>query len=77
VDRALRGNVDTRLRKLDEGQYDAIVLAAAGLKRLGFDSNASPPSWNPRKACPPSARAPWASRSARATGTGRAAGAPQ
>jgi hydroxymethylbilane synthase len=33
----LRGNVDTRLRKLDEGQYDAIILAAAGLKRLGFD----------------------------------------
>ncbi|MDO4592802.1 MAG: hydroxymethylbilane synthase [Comamonadaceae bacterium] len=32
----LRGNLDTRLRKLDEGQYDAIVLAAAGLKRLGM-----------------------------------------
>jgi hydroxymethylbilane synthase len=32
----LRGNVNTRLRKLDEGMYDAIVLAAAGLKRLGF-----------------------------------------
>ncbi|MBI5330674.1 MAG: hydroxymethylbilane synthase [Betaproteobacteria bacterium] len=32
----LRGNVNTRLRKLDEGQYDAILLAAAGLKRLGF-----------------------------------------
>lgn len=32
----LRGNVNTRLRKLDEGDYDAIVLAAAGLKRLGF-----------------------------------------
>ena len=30
----LRGNVDTRLRKLDEGTYDAIILAAAGLKRL-------------------------------------------
>jgi hydroxymethylbilane synthase len=34
--RPLRGNVDTRLRKLDQGQYDAIVLAAAGLKRLGL-----------------------------------------
>jgi hydroxymethylbilane synthase len=34
--RPLRGNVNTRLRKLDEGQYDAIILAAAGLKRLGF-----------------------------------------
>jgi hydroxymethylbilane synthase len=32
----LRGNLDTRLRKLDEGQYGAIVLAAAGLKRLGW-----------------------------------------
>jgi hydroxymethylbilane synthase len=32
----LRGNVNTRLRKLDEGQYDAIILAAAGLIRLGF-----------------------------------------
>ena len=34
----LRGNLDTRLRKLDEGQYAAIVLAAAGLKRLGLES---------------------------------------
>ncbi|MBI3664736.1 MAG: hydroxymethylbilane synthase [Acidobacteria bacterium] len=33
----LRGNVDTRLRKLDEGRYDAIVLAAAGLDRLSLD----------------------------------------
>jgi hydroxymethylbilane synthase len=33
----LRGNVDTRLRKLYEGDYDAIILATAGLKRLGFD----------------------------------------
>ncbi len=32
----LRGNVQTRLRKLDEGQYEAIILAAAGLKRLGL-----------------------------------------
>lgn len=34
----LRGNLDTRLRKLDEGMYDGIVLAAAGLKRLGLAS---------------------------------------
>jgi len=34
--RFLRGNVNTRLRKLDEGEYDAIILAAAGLLRLGF-----------------------------------------
>ncbi len=33
----VRGNVDTRLRKLDEGTYDALVLAEAGLDRLGFD----------------------------------------
>lgn len=32
----IRGNVETRLRKLDDGEYDAIVLAEAGLKRLGF-----------------------------------------
>lgn len=35
---SLRGNLDTRLRKLDEGQYDAIVLAAAGLIRLGLQA---------------------------------------
>lgn len=33
---SLRGNLDTRLRKLDEGQYDTIILAAAGLRRLGW-----------------------------------------
>jgi hypothetical protein len=33
---SIRGNVDTRLRKLDEGAYDALVLAAAGLRRLGL-----------------------------------------
>lgn len=36
--RALRGNVDTRLAKLDRGDYAAIVLAASGLKRLGLES---------------------------------------
>lgn len=35
--RSLRGNVNTRLRKLDEGEFDAIILAAAGLMRLGFE----------------------------------------
>lgn len=34
----LRGNLDTRIRKLDEGQFDAIVLASAGLRRLGWES---------------------------------------
>ena len=37
----LRGNVDTRLRKLEEKQYDAIILAYAGLKRLGFENRVS------------------------------------
>ncbi len=36
--RALRGNVNTRLAKLDNGDYDAIILAVAGLKRLGFEA---------------------------------------
>jgi hydroxymethylbilane synthase len=48
----IRGNVDTRLRKLDEGLYDAVVLAAAGLRRLGlggriayqFDTNEMTPA---------------------------------
>jgi len=35
---SLRGNLDTRLRKLDEGMFDAIILAVAGLKRLGFEA---------------------------------------
>jgi len=33
----LRGNLDTRIRKMEEGRYDAIILAAAGLRRLGWD----------------------------------------
>ena len=37
----VRGNVDTRLRKVDEGQYDAVVLAFAGLKRLGLEGRAT------------------------------------
>jgi hydroxymethylbilane synthase len=37
----LRGNVDTRLAKLDAGQYDAILLAYAGLKRLGLEARAT------------------------------------
>jgi hydroxymethylbilane synthase len=47
----LRGNVDTRLRKLDEGQYDAIILACAGLQRLGWGERITetlqPPDWLP------------------------------
>ena len=37
----LRGNVNTRLKKLEDGEYDAIVLACAGLERLGLDSKIS------------------------------------
>ena len=37
----LRGNVDTRIRKLDEGQYDAVILASAGLVRLGLQKRIS------------------------------------
>ncbi len=37
--RDLRGNVDTRLRKVHEGQYDAVVLAEAGLRRLGLEAH--------------------------------------
>ena len=37
----VRGNVDTRLRKLEEGQFDALVLASAGLRRLGFGARIS------------------------------------
>jgi hydroxymethylbilane synthase len=37
----LRGNVDTRLRKLDEGKYDALILACAGLRRLGLEHRIS------------------------------------
>lgn len=47
----LRGNVNTRLRKLEEGEYDAIVLACAGLERLGFERYITevlePPRWLP------------------------------
>jgi len=39
--RDLRGNVDTRIRKLDEGQYDAVILASAGLLRLGLKDRIS------------------------------------
>lgn len=47
----IRGNIDTRLRKLDAGQYDAIVLAAAGLARMGWQDRVTeyldPAAWVP------------------------------
>jgi hydroxymethylbilane synthase len=47
----IRGNVDTRLRKLDEGRYDAIVLASAGLRRLGLENRITE-VFNPSVMCP-------------------------
>jgi hydroxymethylbilane synthase len=48
---SVRGNLDTRLRKLDEGRYDAILLAAAGLKRLGWGGRISE-ILDPETMCP-------------------------
>ena len=48
---SVRGNVDTRLRKLDEGQYAAIVLAAAGLTRLGWSGRIAE-ALEPEVMCP-------------------------
>lgn len=51
VIKLLRGNVDTRLRKLDDGEFDAIMLAVAGLKRLGLQARITkilePNDWLP------------------------------
>jgi hydroxymethylbilane synthase len=49
--RELRGNVDTRLRKLHQGQYDAIILAAAGLDRLGLAGDVKE-LFSPEQMCP-------------------------
>jgi hydroxymethylbilane synthase len=49
--RELRGNVDTRLRKLHDGQYDAIILAAAGLDRLGLVADVKE-LFSPAQMCP-------------------------
>jgi hydroxymethylbilane synthase len=48
---SVRGNVDTRLRKLDEGQYESIVLAAAGLTRLGWSGRIAE-ALEPEVMCP-------------------------
>ena len=47
----IRGNLDTRLRKLDEGNYDAIVLASAGLRRLGWEKRITE-LLDPARMCP-------------------------
>ncbi len=51
----LRGNVNTRLRKLEDGQYDAIVLACAGLERLGLKSHISE-TFSPEQMLPAAAQ---------------------
>ncbi len=51
----LRGNVDTRLRKLEDGEYDAIVLACAGLQRLGLASHISE-TFSPQQMLPAAAQ---------------------
>ena len=63
--RELRGNVDTRLRRLADGDYDAIVLAQAGLERLGRGDEGAP--LDPDRSCPRRDRAAWRSRRARTT----------
>lgn len=47
----IRGNIDTRIKKLNDGLYDAIVLAYAGIKRLGFESSISE-YFNPKEIIP-------------------------
>ncbi|AHI30106.1 hypothetical protein AU14_11455 [Marinobacter similis] len=54
--RVLRGNVNTRLAKLDAGDYDAIVLASSGLKRLASTTASATACRTPFR-CQPSARA--------------------
>lgn len=51
----LRGNVNTRIRKLDDGQYDAVVLACAGLERLGLESRISE-TFSPEEMLPAAAQ---------------------
>jgi hydroxymethylbilane synthase len=56
----MRGNVDTRLRKLDSGEVQAVILAAAGLRRLGLSEEDLTSSFPQGDFSPPSGRACWA-----------------
>ena len=69
VIKPLRGNLDTRLGKLDRGDYAAIILAAAGLKRLGLPQRIRA-CLEPETACRPPGRARWRSRSCPARADG-------
>ena len=62
----LRGNVDTRVRKLEEGEYDAIILAAAGLTRLGQDATGEGSICRQSSCVQQQGRVRWASRFAKA-----------
>ena len=67
----IRGNLDTRLRKLDQGQYDAIVLAEAGLQRLGWQDRITE-VLSREIMLPAVGQAPWESKSVpRTSGRGR------
>ncbi len=66
----LRGNVDTRLRKLDAGEADVILLAAAGLNRLGLEHRGSPSRSTRTRSCPRPGRARWRCRCGSATSSG-------
>jgi hydroxymethylbilane synthase len=68
---SIRGNLDTRLRKLDEGQYETIVLAAAGLRRLGWKDRIAE-ILEPAAMCPAVGQGALAIET-REFGTGRAA----
>ena len=65
--RDIRGNVDTRLRKLHDGEFDAIVLAAAGLNRLGLAARSNRATVRRKSCCRQWGRGPWESRPVRAT----------
>jgi hydroxymethylbilane synthase len=66
VIKSLRGNLDTRLKKLDAGEYDAIILAAAGLIRLGLKDRIKS-VLTPEQSLPAPGQARWASNWSMAT----------
>ncbi len=65
----LRGNIDTRIRKLTEDNLDAVVLAAAGLNRMDMAHLVSPHIWSPKSCSRPSGRCPGTGSPRRGRGT--------